>query len=105
MLLPNLPCHALYRVRVIAYEPVPIFRAFFTYSVYLNDLSSMIDIRPLVVGWKAAHTHTHAGPCSLCFWIDSHTHTAVVGHWLDTWATVAVGGYCGPVENDCTPCI
>lgn len=35
--------------RVIAYEPVPMFRAFFEYSVHLNDLTSLIDVRAVVV--------------------------------------------------------
>jgi hypothetical protein len=37
--------------RVIAYEPVPLFRAFFEYSVHLNDLTHLIDIRATVVSW------------------------------------------------------
>lgn len=36
--------------RVVAYEPVPLFKSFFEYSVYLNDVVDLIDIRPTVVG-------------------------------------------------------
>ncbi|EFJ40215.1 hypothetical protein VOLCADRAFT_100006 [Volvox carteri f. nagariensis] len=35
--------------RVIAYEPVPLFRSFFEFSVLLNDLSDLIDIRTNVM--------------------------------------------------------
>ncbi|GIL90927.1 hypothetical protein Vretimale_17060 [Volvox reticuliferus] len=39
--------------RVIAYEPVPLFRAFFEFSVHLNDLASLIDIRETVVSHES----------------------------------------------------
>ncbi|GFR50178.1 hypothetical protein Agub_g12345 [Astrephomene gubernaculifera] len=42
--------------RVVAYEPVPLFHAFFEYSVHLNDLTSLIDIRPLVVSHESGKT-------------------------------------------------
>jgi hypothetical protein len=35
---------------VIAYEPVPVFRAFFEYNIHLNDLASLIDVQTSVVG-------------------------------------------------------
>ncbi|GFR45755.1 hypothetical protein Agub_g7170 [Astrephomene gubernaculifera] len=35
--------------RVIAYEPVPLFRAFLELSVHLNHLTHLVDIRPYVV--------------------------------------------------------
>ncbi|KAG2454619.1 hypothetical protein HYH02_000460 [Chlamydomonas schloesseri] len=35
--------------KVIAFEPVPMFRSFFEYSVHLNDLTSLIDVRARVV--------------------------------------------------------
>ena len=35
---------------VIAYEPVPVFRAFFVYNIHLNDLASLIDVQTSVVG-------------------------------------------------------
>ncbi|KXZ44545.1 hypothetical protein GPECTOR_65g163 [Gonium pectorale] len=39
--------------KVIAYEPVPVFRSFFEYSIFLNDLSSLIEVRPSVVSHEA----------------------------------------------------
>ena len=35
--------------RVIAWEPVPRFRAFFEWAVAANDLGHLITIRPRVV--------------------------------------------------------
>ncbi|GIL87966.1 hypothetical protein Vretimale_6338 [Volvox reticuliferus] len=35
--------------RVIAFEPVPLFRSFLEYNIHLNDLSNLIEVRPLVV--------------------------------------------------------
>ena len=41
--------------RVIGFEPVPHFRAFFEYSVYYNDLQGLVTIHNEVVrmhrGW------------------------------------------------------
>ncbi|PNH06979.1 hypothetical protein TSOC_006593 [Tetrabaena socialis] len=42
--------------KVIAYEPVPIFRAFFEFSVHLNDLTSLIDVRAMVVSHETGKT-------------------------------------------------
>lgn len=35
--------------RVIAYEPVPHFRAFLEYNVYINGLEHLVEVRPKVV--------------------------------------------------------
>ncbi|KAG2493458.1 hypothetical protein HYH03_008275 [Edaphochlamys debaryana] len=42
--------------RVIAFEPVPLFRSFFTFSVHLNGLEGLIDIRPRVVSHEGSKT-------------------------------------------------
>ncbi len=35
--------------RVLAFEPVPHFRAFLEYNVHLNNLHHLVDVRPNVV--------------------------------------------------------
>ncbi|KAG2484626.1 hypothetical protein HYH03_016580 [Edaphochlamys debaryana] len=42
--------------RVIGYEPVPLFRSFFTFSTHINDLSGLIEIRPKVVSHERGKT-------------------------------------------------
>ncbi|KAG2484627.1 hypothetical protein HYH03_016581 [Edaphochlamys debaryana] len=42
--------------RVIGYEPVPLFRSFFTFSTHINDLTGLIDIRPKVVSHERNKT-------------------------------------------------
>lgn len=39
--------------RVIAWEPVPRFRAFFEWAVAANDLGHLITIRPRVISDRA----------------------------------------------------
>ncbi|KAG2488205.1 hypothetical protein HYH03_013199 [Edaphochlamys debaryana] len=42
--------------RVIGYEPVPLFRSFYTFSTHINDLTGLIDIRPKVVSHERDKT-------------------------------------------------
>ncbi len=42
--------------RVIAFEPVPTFHAFFEYSVHLNGFASLVDIRGNVVSHMSGTT-------------------------------------------------
>ena len=39
--------------RVLAFEPVPHFRSFFEYSVHLNGLMALVDVRANVVSHTA----------------------------------------------------
>ncbi|KAG2488218.1 hypothetical protein HYH03_013212 [Edaphochlamys debaryana] len=42
--------------RVIGYEPVPLFRSFYTFSTHINDLTGLINIRPKVVSHEGNKT-------------------------------------------------
>ncbi|KAG2497667.1 hypothetical protein HYH03_004406 [Edaphochlamys debaryana] len=48
--------------RVIAYEPVPLFRWFLEYNVHVNDLMSRIDIRAVVVSQERDRSMTMVVP-------------------------------------------
>jgi FkbM family methyltransferase len=60
--------------RVLAFEPVPHFRAFFEYNVHLNGLGKLIDIRSNVVSSK------------------SGVNTAMVFPKKGIWGTASVDG-------------
>lgn len=42
--------------RVIGYEPIPVFRAFFEFSAYLNNVMHLVDIRSQVVSHERGKT-------------------------------------------------
>ncbi len=46
--------------RVIGYEPIPVFRAFFEFSAYFNDVMHLVDIRSQVV----SHQHMRPDACN-----------------------------------------
>ncbi|EFJ41791.1 hypothetical protein VOLCADRAFT_98168 [Volvox carteri f. nagariensis] len=39
--------------RVIAFEPVPLFRSFLEYNIHLNDLSNLVEVRSSVVSHES----------------------------------------------------
>ena len=48
--------------RVIAWEPVPHFRAFLEYALALNNLTTLVEVRPWAVADKAGETYTLVVP-------------------------------------------
>ena len=48
--------------RVIAWEPVPHFRAFLEYAVALNNFTAMVEVRPSVVADKLGEPYTLTVP-------------------------------------------
>ena len=48
--------------RVIAWEPVPHFRAFLEYTVALNNFTALVEVRSLVVADKSGESYTLTVP-------------------------------------------
>ncbi len=48
--------------RVLAFEPVPHFRAFLEYNIHLNNVQHLVDVRPNVVSFVAGQVMTMVVP-------------------------------------------
>ena len=68
--------------RVIAWEPVPHFRAFLEYAIALNNLTAVIEVRPFAVADKAGETYNLVVP------------------QRGIWGTASING--GNIDRSCT---
>ena len=48
--------------RVLAFEPVPHFRAFLEYNVHVNNLQHLVEVRPNIVSAVAGEIMTMVVP-------------------------------------------